>query len=83
MPVVSYAELSWTQVAELPRDIPLLIPLGQDDYDFDAAARKPESGDPRFLPAIPFGFPRRDASPAGESGRWPRPAAAGSVRCAA
>ena len=65
MSVVSYAELSWTQVAELPRDIPLLIPLGQDDYDFDAVGRTLKSDTLVVLPAIPFGFPRGDDHPLG------------------
>jgi creatinine amidohydrolase/Fe(II)-dependent formamide hydrolase-like protein len=65
MPVVSYAELSWTQVAELPRDIPLLIPLGQEDYDFDEATRTLEAETLVSLPAIPYGFPRGDDHPLG------------------
>jgi creatinine amidohydrolase len=65
MPILSYGELSWTQVAELPRDIPLLIPLGQEDYDFDAAARKLKAETLVSLPTIPYGFPRRDHHPLG------------------
>ncbi len=60
MPVVSYAELSRNAIAELPRDIPLLIPLGQQDYDFDAAARALKAKALVSLPAIPYGFPPRD-----------------------
>lgn len=52
----AYETLTWPQVAELPRDTPLIIPLG-DGYDHDrlaeALGRPPRVG---LLPPIPFGW---------------------------
>ncbi len=52
-----YDELTWPEVAELPRDTPLLLPIGAEI----AAQRVAELlGDPArvgLLPAFPFGWP--------------------------
>ena len=52
----SYENLTWPEVAELPRDTPLLIPLGEG-YALDKAAEA--LGEPArigLLPAIPYGW---------------------------
>lgn len=51
-----YEHLTWPEIAELPRDTPLLIPLG-NGYPLDKAAEA-LSNPPRIglLPAIPFGW---------------------------
>jgi creatinine amidohydrolase len=48
--------LTWPEVAELPRDTPLVIPLGTG-YDLDQLA-EPLGRPPRIglLPAVPFGW---------------------------
>jgi creatinine amidohydrolase len=54
--VFRYADLSWPEVAELPRDIPLIIPLGSG-WDIDklnsALSNPPRIG---LLPEFPFGW---------------------------
>ncbi len=51
-----YEDLTWPEVAALPRDTPLIIPLG-DGYSLDqlaSALGNPEQAG--LLPAIPFGW---------------------------
>jgi len=66
MKVIPYAELSWPQIAKLPRDAPLAIPLGLDRYDLAQAAGRGRAGPLVVLPPIPYGFPRRDRHPLGD-----------------
>jgi creatinine amidohydrolase len=51
-----YGELTWPEVAELPRDIPLVLPLGSgwDEKILSASLSNP----PRFglLPTFPYGW---------------------------
>src|SRR5512135_711617 len=52
----NYDELTWPEVAELPRDTPLLLPLGSG-YDFAQLADR--LGNPArigLLPPFPFGW---------------------------
>ena len=61
MRLINYADLTWPEVARLPRDLPLLIPLGQDEYDLErAAAALASSPALCLLPALPYGFPISD-----------------------
>jgi len=54
-----YAELSWPQIAALPRDVALLVPLGLDDEESRRVARSfPQ--DAVLLPAVPYGFAAPD-----------------------
>lgn len=51
-----YERLTWPEVSVLPRDIPLILPLGEG-YSFDQLASA--LGEPRragLLPAFPFGW---------------------------
>jgi len=52
----NYDEMTWDAVADLPRDTPLVLPLGSD-YDLDLLAGQ-LSHPPRvgLLPAFPFGW---------------------------
>jgi creatinine amidohydrolase len=59
MKTIVYADLTWPEVAALPRRLPLIIPVGDDDYDLRAAAAALRSDEIGVLPAVPFGFPRR------------------------
>jgi creatinine amidohydrolase len=77
--VIQYAELTWPYVAQLPRHLPLLIPLGQDEYDYPALVSQLPSrshtgktrshigeADPIIiLPPIPYGFRRADGDTGG------------------
>ena len=63
MHIIHYADLTWPEVAALPRDLPLLIPLGLGDYDLDAAAARLNAAELCLLPALPYGFPRADGDP--------------------
>jgi hypothetical protein len=52
-----FEDLTWPEVASLPRDLPLVIPLGAG-YPLDSLASA--LGNPLragLLPAIPFGWP--------------------------
>lgn len=51
-----YSELTWPEVAELPRDWPMLIPLDQGEYDLKQVARDLESQNMILLPPVPYGF---------------------------
>ena len=52
----AYDELTWPKVAALPRDLPLILPLGSD-YNLprlaEALGQPPRAG---LLPALPFGW---------------------------
>lgn len=54
--IFEYQDLTWPEIAALPRDIPLVIPLG-GGYDLNSLAEAlgnpPRVG---LLPAIPFGW---------------------------
>ena len=39
MDLILYADLTWPEVAGLPRHVPVLVPLGRDEYDYPAIAR--------------------------------------------
>jgi creatinine amidohydrolase len=58
--IFAYDELTWPDVAALPRDTPLVLPLGQG-YPLDrlsaALGNPPRVG---ILPALPFGWPGSD-----------------------
>jgi creatinine amidohydrolase/Fe(II)-dependent formamide hydrolase-like protein len=66
MKTATYAELSWPQIAELPRETLLAIPLGLDRYDLKEAARRSRGETLVVLPAIPYGLPRRDGHALGD-----------------
>ncbi len=63
MHIIPYADLSWPEVAALPRDLPMLIPLGLGEYDMEAVAGQLQATDICLLPAIPYGFRRTDGDP--------------------
>lgn len=56
MTLFRFEELTWPEVAALPRDVPLILPLGEG---YDLAALPPLLGTDEIgiLPAIPFGWP--------------------------
>jgi creatinine amidohydrolase len=58
MKTIPYADLTWPEVAELPRQLPLVIPLGDEAYDLKAAARALRADTLVTLPAVPYGFPQ-------------------------
>jgi creatinine amidohydrolase len=55
---ISYADLTWPEVAALPRHLPLLIPLGEEAYDLRRIARSLKAETVVTLPAVPYGFPQ-------------------------
>ena len=64
--VIRYEELTYPDVARLPRDVPMLIPLGDaDGYDWEAVADQVRERTRRkvdracVFPAVPFGFRAR------------------------
>ncbi|HNU04436.1 MAG TPA: creatininase family protein [Anaerolineae bacterium] len=63
MQQIHYADLTWPEVAALPRDLPLLIPLGLGDYDLEGAAARLNAPALGLLPALPYGFSRVDGDP--------------------
>jgi creatinine amidohydrolase len=56
MKAIPYADLTWPEVAELPRHLPLLIPLGEKSYDIRAAGRALKAQAVVTLPPVPYGF---------------------------
>lgn len=60
MQIHNYADLTWPEVARLPRQWPLVIPLGLDEYDMHEVARQLAVENLIQLPAIPYGFHRQD-----------------------
>ena len=63
MQMFNYADLTWPEIEKLPRDWPLLIPLGLDGYDFDSAARYFSAEQVIILPPVPYGFQAGQESP--------------------
>jgi len=61
MKTVAYADLTYPEIAALPRDAALVIPLGAGPYDLEGAGEKLKAETLVVLPAIPYGFP--DAGP--------------------
>ena len=62
MELIHYAELTWPEVAGLPRDLPLLIPLGLDEYEYSALGAELSANRLAVLPCIPYGFRRADGN---------------------
>ncbi|MFL7891068.1 MAG: creatininase family protein [Anaerolineales bacterium] len=56
MDLIYYADLTWPEVEKLPRDLPMLVPIGLEDYDLRAAAKSISTEQVVILPAIPYGF---------------------------
>ena len=61
MKTIPYADLTWPEVADLPRRLPVLIPLGDREYDIPAAARSLKAATVVTLPPVPYGFPQPGA----------------------
>lgn len=61
MKTVAYADLTYPEIAALPREATLAIPLGAGPYDLDDIGRRLKSELLVVLPGIPYGFP--DAGP--------------------
>jgi creatinine amidohydrolase len=52
---LNYGDLTWPEVAALPRDTTLVLPLGAG-YDSEQVARRIGSGPLCWLPALPYGW---------------------------
>ncbi|HSN75420.1 MAG TPA: creatininase family protein [Anaerolineae bacterium] len=76
MKTIPYADLTWPEVANLSRSLPMLIPLGLGEYDLELAAARLGADQVCLLPAIPYGFRRVDDDPldslAVRQGLWRR-----------
>src|SRR5512136_500672 len=68
MKTVVYADLSYPEIAALPRDAALVIPLGAGPHDFEDVGRKLQAETLVVLPAIPYGFPGAGEGILGELG---------------
>jgi len=53
--IVHYGDLTWPEVAELPRDQALVLPLGSG-YDLAQVAQELGVDDLCLLPRIPYGW---------------------------
>lgn len=53
--IIRYEELTWPEVAALPREIPLVLPLGEG-YDSDSIAEAVDTNIICLLPALPYGW---------------------------
>jgi creatinine amidohydrolase len=68
MKTVAYADLTYPEIAALPRDASLVLPLGADPYDLEEAGKQLQAETLIVLPAIPYGFPGAGAGILGELG---------------
>jgi creatinine amidohydrolase len=57
MTIFRFDELTWPEIASLPRNIPLVIPFGKLPEPETISAQFQTSGSIGLLPAIPFGWP--------------------------
>lgn len=57
MRTVAYADLTYPEIAALPRDATLAIPLSAGPYDLDEIGRRLACEVLVVLPGIPYGFP--------------------------
>ena len=83
-----YEDLTWPEVADLPRDVPLVLPL---DSSFDPEKVAAQLGNPLrlgILPSFPFGW-RGSGLAVAKSGDWKsrqplqsRPSSAGAIQSA-
>lgn len=53
--IIRYDDLTWPEVNDLPRDLPLVLPLG-DTYDPHAIAAHLQTDHIGLLPALPYGW---------------------------
>lgn len=53
--VIHYENLTWPEVAELPRHIPVVLPLG-NGYSIEAIAKALDTEQLCILPALPYGW---------------------------
>ena len=60
---IRYDDLTWPAVAALPRDLPMLVPLGLGRYDLDSVLACLGVDQAMLLPAVPYGFRRADGDP--------------------
>ena len=58
--IIRYDELTWPEVAALPRDIPIVLPLGLGYSETDLSARLNSPKQIVLLPSIPFGWSSSD-----------------------
>lgn len=66
-----YAYLTWPDVERLPRETPLLLPIGIRPDDFDVSRLLPNAKQVGILPALPYGWDRSGlALPPQETGRY-------------
>lgn len=56
MTLFRFEELTWPEVAALPRDAPLVLPLGSG-YDLEQLPSRLGADEVGLLPALPFGWP--------------------------
>src|SRR5690606_34504899 len=63
--IIHYEELTWPEIAALPRDLPLILPLG---LGYDPALLQRAVGDEPvcLLPPLPYGFPGSEVEVAAE-----------------
>ena len=63
--IIRYDDLTWPEVARLPRDLAMLMPLGLGRHDLDSALDRLGVQQAALLPSLPYGFRRVDGDPLG------------------
>ena len=61
--MINYADLTWPEVEQLPRDYPLLVPFGLDSYDLPSLMQHLSADQIIVLPSIPYGFHHANKTP--------------------
>jgi creatinine amidohydrolase len=65
MELINYSNLTYPEVAQLPRQWPVVIPLGLEGYDYVQLAQDLQADNLVCLPGVPYGFQQRDRSALG------------------
>jgi creatinine amidohydrolase len=63
---IRYADLTWPEVAALPRRTPVLIPIGLMEYDLEHVGGRLRASEVVVMPAVPYGHEARVGDPACE-----------------
>ncbi|MGB3699931.1 MAG: creatininase family protein [Anaerolineales bacterium] len=62
MNLIKYSDLTYPEVADLPRQWPAVIPLGLEQYDYRQVAQALGADSLIALPGVPYGFQQADRS---------------------
>ena len=65
MELINYSDLTYPEVAKLPRERPIVIPIGLGGYNYGWLAQSLQTESLVYLPGVPYGFQPADDSALG------------------